>query len=63
MLGLALLVLMLAGLVDLPFYAASAFLSGNWLLGIVALAAWIVILRFRRPLLGWVLQGSEYMSI
>jgi hypothetical protein len=62
-LGFALLVLVLAGLVAPPFYAASAFISGHWLLGIVALTAWIVILRFRRPLLGWVMQGSEHMSL
>jgi hypothetical protein len=62
-LGLALLFVVIAAFVAPPCYAAIAFLSGDWLLGIAALCAWCVVLRFRRPILRWTFEGIEYASI
>ncbi|HEY9171129.1 MAG TPA: hypothetical protein VI136_02480 [Verrucomicrobiae bacterium] len=61
--GLALLVMIIAVFLGPPAYAAFAFLSGDWLLGIVALAGWSVVLCFRRPFLRWTLEGIEHASI
>jgi hypothetical protein len=62
-LGLALLLLVIGAFVAPPIYAAFAFFSGDWFLGIAALAAWAVVLRFRRSILRWTLEGIEYASI
>lgn len=62
-LGLALLLLVMTAFVVPPIYAILAFYTGDWLFGIVALAGWAVVLRFRRPLLRWTLEGIEYGSI
>jgi hypothetical protein len=62
-LGLFLLVLVIAAFVVPPLYAAAAFITGDWLYGIAALAAWAVVLRFRRPILHWTREGIEYGSI
>ncbi len=58
--GMVLLFLVLALLIMPPFYAVLAFLTGNWLSGILALAGWLAVLHFRRPILRWTLQGIEY---
>ncbi|MBE0545552.1 MAG: hypothetical protein IH623_29805 [Verrucomicrobia bacterium] len=62
-LGLALLLLVLAAFVVPPIYAILALYTGDWLFGIVALAGWAVVLRFRRPLLRWTFEVIEYGSI
>jgi len=62
-LGLTLLVFVLALFVIPPIYAVIAFLDGDWLLGSGVLVAWVMIVRFCRPLLQWVLQGFEYSSL
>jgi len=61
--GLALLVLVIGAFVVPPLYAILAFFTGDWLFGILALIAWFVLLRFRRPILRWALEGIEYWSI
>ena len=63
LLGLALFFLVIAGFAGLPIYAALAFFTGDWILGIVALSVWAVVLRFRRPLLRWAFEGFEYAGI
>ncbi len=62
-LGLALLLLVIAAFVVPPVYAAFALSTGNWIFGLMALVAWGVVLRFRRPILRWTLEGIEYASI
>ena len=62
-LGSALLTLVIGAFLAPPLYAAFAFYFGDWFRGIVALAAWTVVLRFRRPILRWTLDGIEYGSI
>jgi len=62
-LGLVLLFLVLALLIVPPFYAVLAFFNGDWLFGILALTGWLVVLRFRRPMLRWTLKGIEYGDI
>lgn len=61
--GLALLVLALGAFVVPPVYVLFAFYTGDWILGISALIPWCVLLRFRRPIWRWLLQGEEYASI
>lgn len=61
--GLALLLLVMAAFIGLPLYAVFAFFAGYWLQGIVALGAWAVVLRFRKPILHWTLEGIEHASI
>jgi hypothetical protein len=61
--GSALLMLIIAAFVLPPIYAAVAFFNGDWLYGIAALITWILVLRFRRPILRWALEGIEYGSI
>jgi hypothetical protein len=61
--GFVLLLLVIAAFVAPPLYAALAFFTGDWFFGIAALAAWAVLLRFRRPMLHWTLEGIEYASI
>jgi hypothetical protein len=61
--GLALLVLVIGAFVAPPLYAALAFFTGDWLFGFAALFVWFVVLRFRRPLLRWALEGIEYAGI
>jgi hypothetical protein len=63
LLRLALLLLVIGAFAAPPLYAVFAFVSGNWFLGIVAVAAWAVVLRFRRPILHWALEGIEYASL
>lgn len=63
MLGLALLFVVIAAFIAAPLYAAIAFYSGDWPFGIAALCVWCVVLRFRRPILRWTLEGIEYASI
>jgi len=58
--GLALLLLVMAAFIAPPFYAAFALYSGDWLLGVASLMGWFVVLRFRRPILRWLLEGIEY---
>ena len=62
-LGLALLVLVMGAFVAPPLYAALAFFTGDWVFGVAALIGWFVVLRFRRPLLRWALEGIEYAGI
>ena len=62
-LGLGLFTLVIGAFLGLPFYAVLAFLTGDWLWGIVALIAWGVLLRFRRPILRWALEGIEYAGL
>ncbi len=62
-LGLALLLLVIAAFVVPPVYAAFALSTGDWIFGLMALVAWSVVLRFRRPILRWTLEGIEYASI
>ena len=62
-LGLGLLALVIGAFVGLPVYVVVAFLSGDWLPGGAALVAWFVVLRFRKPLLRWIFEGSEYAGI
>ncbi len=62
-LGSALLLLVIAAFAGPPIYAAGAFISGDWIFGIMALAVWAVVLRFRRPILHWTLEGIEYGGI
>ena len=47
LLGLALLLLVIGAFAAPPLYAVFAFVSGDWLLGIMALAVWAVVLHFR----------------
>jgi hypothetical protein len=61
--GLALLALVSVAFVGPLACAAIAFLSGDWLLGIAALAVWCVVLRFGRSFLRWTLEGIEHASI
>ena len=61
--GLAFLLVVVAALVVPPFYAAFAIFTGDWLFAAAALLGWFVVLRFRRPLLRWTLQGIEYASL
>ena len=61
--GLALLVLLIGAFVVPPIYAALAFFTGDWLLSIAALIPWFVVIRFRRPILRWALEGIDYGSI
>ena len=61
--GSILLVLVMSAFVAPPIYAALAFFTGDWLLGIAALIPWFVVLRFRRPILRWTLEGIEYASL
>ena len=63
MIGLALLFLLIAAFIALPVYAAVALFNGDWLFGVAALLAWFVVLRSRRPLLRWTLEGIEYGGI
>jgi hypothetical protein len=63
LLGLALLLLVIGAFAAPPLYAVFAFVSGDWLLGIVAVVAWAVVLYFRRPILRWALEGIEYASL
>jgi hypothetical protein len=60
---LTLLLLVVAAFVASPLYAALAFLTGDWLFGCAALIAWLVVLRFRRPVLRWTFEGIEYASV
>ncbi len=62
-LGLALLLLVIAAFVAPTPYAALAFLTGDWLEGAAALLGWLVVLRFRRPIVRWTFEGMEYASI
>ncbi len=62
-LGLALLLLAAAAFVAPPLYAALAFSNGDWFVGIAALAVWAGVLRFRRPVWRWTLEGIEYASL
>lgn len=62
-LGLALLVLVIAAFVAPPIYSVFAFLTDDWICGIMALAVWVVVLRFRRPILRWTLEGIEHASL
>lgn len=61
--GLVLLAVVIAAFTAPPAYAALAFLSGDWVLGIAALAAWSVALRFRRQILHWTLEGIQHAGI
>ena len=62
-LGLVLFFLVIAAFVAPPFYAGFAFFAGDWIFGIIALAVWAVVLRFRRPILRWTLEGIEHVGI
>ncbi len=62
-LGSALLVVVIAVFIGLPVYAVVAFYTGDWYWGVVALGAWAVVLRFRRPILRWTLEGIEYAGL
>ena len=61
--GLAWLVAVIAAFVAPPIYAALAFFDGDWFYGIAALSGWALVLRFRRPILRWTLEGIEYAGI
>ena len=61
--GFCLLVIVLGAFIAPPIYAAFAIASGEWLVGTLALGAWSLLLWFRRPVLGWTLQGMEYAGI
>jgi hypothetical protein len=61
--GLALLVLVIGAFVALPIVAVVALSDGDWFPGIAALGAWLVVMRFRRPLLRWTFEGFEYTGI
>ncbi len=63
LLGLGLLLLVIGAFVAPPIYAVFAFASGYWFFGVLAVAAWAVVLRFRRPILRWTLEGFEYASL
>jgi hypothetical protein len=63
LLGMALLLLVIGAFAAPPLYAVFAFVSGDWFFGIVAIAAWAVVLYFRRPILRWALEGIEYASL
>lgn len=62
-LGLAVLFLVITAFAGLPIYAILAFYTGDWALGIAAVAGWTVVLRFGRPLLRWTLEGIQYGSL
>jgi len=57
--GLALLLLVFAAFILPPLYAVLAFFTGDWFWGILALTGWLIVLRFRRPILHWALEGIE----
>ena len=61
--GLALLLLVTGVFVGLPIYSVSAFFSGDWSFGVAAFMAWLVALRFGRPLLRWTFDGFEHTGI
>lgn len=63
LLGSAWLLVVMTAYIAAPVYAALAFFAGDWFLGAGALAVWVVVLRFRRPILRWTLKGIEYAGI
>ena len=63
LLGSAWLLVVMAAYIAAPVYAALAFFAEDWVLGAAALAVWLVVLRFRRPILRWTLEGIEYGGI
>jgi hypothetical protein len=62
-LGLLFLVVLLGAFFVVPIYVILAFFIGDWLWGITALIAWLILLRFRRPILRWALEGIEHGSM
>ena len=62
-LGLAALLLAMALVASPPCYAIVAFASGDNLLGIACLIAWLIILRLTRRLRRWLLEGFEHSSL
>jgi hypothetical protein len=44
-------------------YAISAFVSGDWFFGILAVASWAVVPYFRRRILRSALEGFEYARL
>jgi len=63
LIGLVSLLLLIAVFSVPPAFAIVAFVSGEWLFGVIALAVWTVVLRFRWPILRWTLDGIQYSSI
>ena len=63
LLGCTWLLLVVTAYIAAPVYAALAFLVGDWFMGVGALAVWLVVLRFRRRIVGWTLEGIEYAGI
>jgi len=61
--GFAALVVALGLTVLPPMYAISVFIDGHYLLGLVALVAWLVWLRFGRGLRRLVFEGFEHGSL
>jgi hypothetical protein len=61
--GLLLLMSVLGAFIVPPIYAVLAFFTGDWLWGITALIAWLVVLRFRKPLLRWAFEGIEHAGM
>jgi hypothetical protein len=55
--------LVIAAYIGLPAYATAAIVAGDWFMTATALVAWIIALRFGRPLLRWTFEGIEYGSI
>ena len=63
LLGLVLLALVIGAFAAPPIYAVFAFVSGDWFLGVLAVAVWAVVLHFRHHILRWALDGIEYASL
>jgi hypothetical protein len=63
LLGSFLLLGIFAAFIAPPFYLICSFIAGDWYFGLAALVPWLVLLRFRRPILRWVLDGIEWSSI
>lgn len=61
--GVALLLLVAGAFFLPPVYAAAAFYGGDWITGAAALVPWLVVLRYRRPILSWVFEGVEHGDV
>lgn len=62
-LGLAWLVLLLAALVSVPFFALTQFILGEYLWCVVAASSWLVYLRYFPRLWQWTWAGREYSAL
>jgi hypothetical protein len=63
LLGIILFVLVIGAFVLPPVYAVFTIFLGYWYWGVAALVPWFVLLRFRRPILRWLLEGIEHGSM